>query len=75
MGEDGARKNVHFAKVYGVDGRHDYIYVTNSEADNGDVTYDFNVWRNDGGGGTMVKGKLLRLLMSSVMLWFLMCLP
>ncbi|KAK2765017.1 hypothetical protein FQN54_008716 [Arachnomyces sp. PD_36] len=55
MDEEGARDNIHFAKVYGVDGRYDYIYVTSSEGDNGDITYDFNVWRNDGSGGTMVR--------------------
>jgi hypothetical protein len=56
MEKEGARANIHFAKAYGVDGRYDYIYVTNTESDNGDITYDFNVWRNDGAGGTMVKG-------------------
>jgi hypothetical protein len=59
----GLRDQVHFARIYGEPqdfgslGRLDYVFVEAVGRGGGRTAYNIHVWKNNGSGGTKIRGK------------------
>ncbi|KFY47243.1 hypothetical protein V494_00086 [Pseudogymnoascus sp. VKM F-4513 (FW-928)] len=54
MGEEGARSQIRFARVYG-SGRADYVYIKCLTVEDGRCNYEVRAWENTGKGGDGVR--------------------